>query len=122
MDINYSYFFTVELLHKYFADGTCGDFTVTPSILTQAVLNGNKMLAKQYGSKLFVAIQTDSTGRAFITPSSDLQLTFFLQLNNPLFFNYTNLPFTYTPGKVYYFTNRNNNPGSNKNFMSQFVS
>jgi hypothetical protein len=35
-----------------------------------------------------------------------------------LFFNYTNLPFTYTAGKIYHFTNRNNNGSNGKNFLS----
>ncbi len=125
--INYSYFFQVELLHKYFANGFCNDFTIIPSAKTQVVLRGNKMIAKQYGNKLYTGIQVEDADDAnnadkpFITPSADLQLTFFLQLNNPLFFNYTNLPFTYQTRKVYYFTNRNNNVSNGKNFLSQFV-
>jgi hypothetical protein len=118
MTTNYSYFFQVELLHKYFANGVCNDFSIAPSLQTQAVLNGNRMLAKQYSNKLYVALQVDDANKAFITPANNIQLTFFLRLNNPVFFNYTNLPFTYQPGKIYYFTNRNTNIGNGKNFLS----
>jgi hypothetical protein len=116
--INYEYFFQLEVLHRYFTDSICDDFIITPSAQTQSVLNGNKMLAKQYGNRLFVGVQVDDKGKAFMTLSPDLQLVFFLRLNNPLFFNYTNLSSTYPAGKVYYFTNRYNNTANAKNFIS----
>src|SRR5215469_2011959 len=118
-NVNYEYFFQLEILHKYFTDTICDDFIITPSAQTLSVLAGNKMLAKQYGNRLFAGIQVDDAGNAFMVPSSDLQLVFFLRLNNPQFFNYTNLPFTYPAGKVYYFTNRNNTTANSKNFLSQ---
>jgi hypothetical protein len=118
-NVNYEYFFQLEILHRYFTDTICDDFIITPSAQTQSVLAGNKMLAKQYGNRLFAGIQVDDAGNAFMVPASDLQLVFFLRLNNPQFFNYTNLPFTYPAGKVYYFTNRNNTTANGKNFLSQ---
>jgi hypothetical protein len=119
--INYNYFFQVELLHKYFANGLCNDFSITPSVQTQSTLAGNKMLVKQYDNKLYTGVKVDDTGKVIDLPSASLQLTFFLKLNNPLFFNYTNLPFTFQPGKIYYFTNRNTNISNSKNFISQSV-
>jgi len=119
--INYSYFFRVELLHQYFGNGICNDFTIAPSALTQATLRGNKMLAKQYGNKLYTGVETDDSNNAIMVPANNLQLTFFLTLNNSLFYNYTNLPFTVQPGKVYYFTNRNENINNGKSFLSQPV-
>jgi hypothetical protein len=61
--ISYSYFFRVELLHKYFANNICNDFIITPSVLTQAALNGNKMLARQYGNTLYGALQVDDLAK-----------------------------------------------------------
>lgn len=119
--INYSYFFRVELLHKYFANNVCNDFFITPSAQTQLVIKGSKMLAKQHGNTLYTALQTDDANNAFIIPSDKLVLTFFLQLNNSLFYNYTNLPSVFKPGKLYYFTNRNNNVSNGKNFISRFA-
>ncbi len=117
--INYSYFFRVEILHKYFANNLCNDFSIIPSVETQATLRGNKMLIKQYNNILYTALQTDDAGKAFMIPSDKLQLTFFLQLNSGLFYNYTNLPSVFQPGKLYYFSNRNNNVSNSKNFISQ---
>lgn len=120
-NINYNYFFEIELLHKYFASGLCNDFNFIISAQTQSALNGSRIIAKQYGNKLYTGLQVDDAGKPFIMPPPDLKLTFFLWLNNSLFFNYTNLPVSYPSGKVYYFTNRNDNVSSTKNFISQFA-
>lgn len=114
----YGILFTVELLHKFFADQLCRDFSIVPSAQTKEVLAGHKIIAKQYDNRLYAGVQTDGTGKPFVIPEEGMQLSFFVQLNNPLFFNYTNLPFAYTPGKLYYFTNRNTNGSNNKNFLS----
>jgi hypothetical protein len=47
-----------------------------------------------------------------------LQLTFFMVLKNPLFFNYTSLPAANNNGNIYYFSNRNNNPGGTYRFLT----
>lgn len=119
IDTKYGILFTVELLHKYFADGNCDDFTITASQRTQSFMNGNKILARQYDNKLYAGLPADAANKPVDALPANMQLTFFFQLNNPLFFNYTNLPFTYKSGKLYYFTNRNNNSANNKNFLSQ---
>lgn len=118
-NIKYSLLFTIELLHKFFTSQLCPDFTIVPAAQTAALLQGYKMVAKQYEHQLYAGIQTDSLGKPFPLPAEGAQLTFFLQLKNPLFFNYTNLPFTHPPGKLYYFTNRNNTISNGKQFLSQ---
>jgi hypothetical protein len=122
ISIDYNYLFTVELLHKYFASGLCNDFTIIPSSATQASLANNRILVKQYGNKLYAGMQVDElSGVPLIVPAKDVELTFYLQLNNPLFINYTNLPTSYAAGRIYYFTNRNNNVQNGKNFISKFA-
>jgi hypothetical protein len=118
MELQYEILFTVELLHKFFADQLCPDFSITPSQLTMQVMNGHRMVAKSSQNQFFAAIQTASPAMPFIPPEEGTQMTFFLTLRNPLFFNYTNLPTSYPPGKLYYFTNRNTNGGNNRNFLS----
>lgn len=117
----YGILFTLELLHNFYVDKRCDDFMITPSQDTQKVLNGNKIVTKQYDYQLYAGIQTDTTGIPFTIPGKDLQLTFFLYLNNSLFFNYTNLPSSYPSGKLYYFSNRNDNAANGKNFLSQKI-
>jgi hypothetical protein len=122
IDTKYGILFSVELLHKYFRSEACSDFIIQPSAQTVQVLNGHKIVAKQYLHQLFAGLQLDTSNKPTPVPEEGMQLTFFLQLNNPLFFNYTNLPFTFPSGKIYYFTNRNNNAANNKNFLSDKIS
>ena len=126
VDALFGTLFSVELLHKYFASQLCNDFTITASEKTSGVLSGYHMVAKQYENMLYAGIQSQKqTGaggiklQPLIKPSEGAQFTFFLQLNHNLFFNYTNLPATRPPNKIYYFCNRNNNTGNGKNFLSQ---
>jgi hypothetical protein len=135
IDIQFGKLFTVELLHAYFANGQCNDFNIVPAGRTLPAMQGYRIVTKQYANVLYGAIQlSGSTGsyplsppaspmgaRPFITPTPDMQLTFYLQLQHSLFFNYTNLPSSYPPGTVYYFTNRNDNRANGKNFLSAFL-
>lgn len=114
----YNLIFTLELLHKYFKDQECSDFIISPSDKTREILNGHKIIAKQYKHQLYAGVELDNTGKPLPTPEEGMQLTFFLQLNNPLFFNYTNLPFASPGNRIYYFSNRNNNSSNGKEFLS----
>ncbi len=122
IDAKYGILFTIDLLHKFYANQFCTDFIITPSLQTSEILRGHKIIAKQYEHQAYAGIQLDSGGKPMVVPEEGMQLTFFLDLNNPLFFNYTNLPFSYPSGKIYYFTNRNNNSNNGKNFLSSPIS
>lgn len=115
---NYRLLFKLELLHKFFKDQLCPDFIISPSDTTKDKLQGHKIVAKQYKNELYAGVELDNTGKPMPTLGDGAQLTFFLHLNNPLFLNYTNLPFTSPLQKVYYFTNRNNNISNGKSFLS----
>jgi hypothetical protein len=121
IDVNFTGLFTVELLHKFFADQLCNDFAITPSNATINSINGHKMVVKQYQNKLYAGIQSNN-GKPFIPVENGTQMTFFLTLKNPLFFNYTNLPSTFNTSQIYYFTNRNTNTVNGKSFLSLPVS
>ncbi|TWJ02449.1 hypothetical protein JN11_01422 [Mucilaginibacter frigoritolerans] len=121
IDVNFVGLFTVELLHKFFADQLCPDFIITPSDATTSSMNGHKMVVKQYQNKLYAGIQS-TNGKPFMPVENGMQMTFFLTLKNPLFFNYTNLSSTFNTSQIYYFTNRNTNAINGKNFLSLPVS
>jgi hypothetical protein len=126
IDIRYGQLFSVELLHKYAADQACNDFTIVPSQSTKQILDNNGIVAKQYNNKLYAGACLDSdqlklnppVQKPFIIPAEGLQLTFFLLLNNPLFYNYSALRSANNNSNIYYFTNRNYNESNNKNFLT----
>lgn len=127
-DIYFSTLFTVELLHQYYSDLVCPDFIITPSRQTTALLNGCKIVWRQNDNRLVTGIQSivdNSQNPAVIVAVDTLPqsrpLTFFLQSKNPYFLNITNIPPQETSGKLFYFTNRNNNPYNSKFFISEPV-
>lgn len=123
ININFGNLFTVELLHKYYTDQLCPDFNIAPSAKTLKVNAGHKIIARQYNNQLFAGTQSDGVSvppslKPFTPVEAGMQMTFFMNIVNPLFVNYTNLPFTASSGKIYYFTNRNTNPANGKKFLS----
>lgn len=119
--IKYNLLFTIELLHTFFTNGRCPDFIIQPSPQTASLLNGYKIVAKQFDNKLYAGIATDAAGHPSLSLPQGVQFTFFLNLINPQFYNYTNLPSSLPQNAVYYFTNRNNNGSNNKSFLSQLT-
>ncbi|MEO8416251.1 MAG: hypothetical protein ABI472_21500 [Ginsengibacter sp.] len=124
IDIKYGQLFSVELLHKYTADKNCNDFTIVPSLSTQQLLKNYRIIAKQYGNTLYAGTDLDSQQlllnlqKPLIAPNEGTRLTFFLFLNNPLFFNFTDIRKANNNGTIYYFSNRNNNVSNTKNFVT----
>lgn len=129
IDINFGSLFTVQLLHKFYADtdpdknNVCPDFSVVPTQLTQKVLAGNKTIARQYQNQLTTGIQSagNSSPLTLSPVATGIQMTFFMSLNNPLFTNYTSLPSPLFPRQIYYFTNRNNNLANGQKFLSKKI-
>lgn len=126
IDISFDKLFSVELLHKYSADGTCNDFTIVPSAATKQLLDNNQIIVKQNDNVLNAWIQLDPTAlelnpqvkKPFIIPNEGLQLTFFMISTNYLFFNYTGIQRANNNGNIYCFSNRNINNTNNKNFLT----
>lgn len=119
--IDFENLFTIEILHKFFADNVCNDFTVTSSATTDAVAAGHKVIVKQLGNKVFAAAQVDANKKPFVTLEEGMQLTLFMWLNNPLFYNYTNLNVGSGTSTVYYFTNRNVNQTNGKSLLTEKI-
>lgn len=123
IDINFGNLFTVELLHSYYKDQLCPDFNILPSEQTLNLLAGHRIIARQYSNQLITGANCNnkiSPPKPFTPIEQGMQFTFFMQLNNPVFFNYTNLA-SAAPGKIYYFTNRNNNISNGKTFLSSKI-
>ena len=118
VETKYGVLFKIELLHRYYTQLSCPDFSIVPSLQTKAVLAGQQIIAKPYGHQLWAGVQLDRNNRPFPPLANNLQLTFFLYLKNSRFFNYTNLPVSHPSRKLYYFTNRNSTSANGKNHLS----
>ncbi len=120
--ITYRPLFQVNILHNYFLSDGTGDtiesdllakydargfVDLIPTDQTISILKGHKMVFKKQaeGFTVYIKVSGD-TGILERTPFIDviheLQLTFVIKVIDPLFWNYTDLPFK---GNLFYFGN-----------------
>ena len=128
--ISYKPFFSLNILHGYFLDKGVLPFdtldaptqasilqaydarsflSIKPSEETIRLLKGHHMVARSNKNGLTVgisAVEAAGKWKPELVPSSTLKLTFFLEVTDPLFYNYTNLPLYTHQNQVYYFSNQ----------------
>lgn len=109
MNVKYQVLFMAEILHDYYTTGRCADLSITPSKETLGVMRGFNLLHKVVGNKLVVVIRTDDAGVPLVPFNIPRKLTFYLQQENPHFYNFTNLGYQPSDVNRYYFTNLNEN-------------
>jgi hypothetical protein len=95
--------------HINFPDGIKGLFTMEPTEQGQKTLNGYKLNFKKLDDGFAIiapCLQQDATGFALEKPfTGNEKLSFAVFANDPLFFDYSELPYD-PPGEyVYYFNN-----------------
>jgi len=118
IDIKGNILFTIQLLHKYYTNGLCPDFTMVPSPATAALLANCQLLWKQHGNQGLVAARFNGKTGTMIIPPPNQPITFFLRCNNSLFWNYTDLPLPGLAQRLLYFTNRNNNVSGGQKLLT----
>jgi hypothetical protein len=94
--------------HQYYHDLKTKDFTVIPFPDTQKILKNNRMIFKPLadGFRLLMEFRKVSDNTEPLLPLiSPFKLCFFIKLDNPLFFNFSKLPFIDPVSEAFYFTN-----------------
>ncbi|BBE17100.1 hypothetical protein AQPE_1249 [Aquipluma nitroreducens] len=126
--IQYKPLFKVDLLHLYFLNNGLKTFftmnvteaakqmdgyalnsflSIAPTLETQQKLNGYSLVYRNLNSGFTIWTKVSNTDNAipFIPLPDDLSLTFLVKINDPAFYNYTNLKLD-NQGKINYFSNR----------------
>ncbi len=103
MTTTYAILATISLRHDYYADGRCPDFQVRPSDTTQAAMQGLHILWRMLGNTLVLLVKVDEIGKTFQNLPQDLKLSFYLEIVNTDFLNYSNAPVA--NGSLCYATN-----------------
>ena len=103
MTSTYSIFATISLLHDYYGDSRTPDFDIIPTQATASALKGAGMLTKQVNNQLILLVKVKDSGALNLELPVDLKLSFYLELRNPAFINFTNV--NYQPGNIFYFSN-----------------
>lgn len=103
MTISYRPLVTLSIQHDYYKSGISNDFGIHMTAGAEKNLQAGKMMKRIFSSsaKIFYK-EVDNAPVVPIT--SDLTLTFFLQLQTPQLLNFTDLP-ARSPGQVFYFKN-----------------
>lgn len=141
--IRYASLFSVDVLHDYFLNhghvvhealsdetrlrinelySVDAFLSINPTAQTQRVLAGHQMIFKSTRTGFMVGVKTDISApdiRPFVPFASDLRLTFALTVNDPRFFNYTELPAA--ASSVYRFSNSSGNDVADQLFLTAQV-
>ncbi|MBS1614778.1 MAG: hypothetical protein JST06_01520 [Bacteroidetes bacterium] len=92
MTSTYAILASVSLRHDYYADGRCLDFNIRPTAQTVDIIRGLSILSKMIGDSLVLLLKVDDAGKAYLNLPSELKLSFYLELINTDFLNYSNAP------------------------------
>ncbi|KOH45702.1 hypothetical protein [Sunxiuqinia dokdonensis] len=107
---NYQKIVELNVWNDYYQALQSSDFQFIPEKATQRTLRNMGLKLKELagGFRLFSAV--DETGKLQRDPVSvPFKLVVFMRLNNPLFINFSDLPFDLGASKAYYFSNQANN-------------
>ncbi|MCB0643888.1 MAG: hypothetical protein KDC44_19710 [Phaeodactylibacter sp.] len=101
----------VRCKHRFYADGNCKDLEFVPTPDTAAELKNLRILFRSTADGLALLYDQEQTLRNLNSPLSGVEkLTFLIRNKNPLFLNFTELPFP-EPGTILYFNNLSENLG-----------
>lgn len=107
---NYQKLIGIQVLHDFYTSLIASDFTWIPEQNTRRVLNslGLKTKAKSSGIRIFAEVDaSDKLVKEQQTTS--VKLVLFMRLDNPLFVNFSDLPFDLDHSKIFYFSNKSSN-------------
>ena len=107
---NYQKLIGIQVLNDFYTSLIATDFNWMPEQNTKRILNslGMRMKADSSGIKLFAEV--DPSGKLVKEQqTSPAKLVLFMRLNNPMFVNFSDLPFDLDQSKIFYFSNKANN-------------
>ena len=120
MNIRYAKLFEIRLLHLYYTGRVSSDLRLVPTMPTVRMFSKYRLVMRGSadGVVVLAPVQGNPAKLQFpISLSEEFRLVFKLEMANPYFLNFTDLPFTkplisyLKPLKMgYYFSNLQNNP------------
>lgn len=131
MNLSYSKFFSIELLHEYFASMKCNDLEIIPAEDCRNISKQMNIQWRTTENLMQALIRVNDDQEPFInTPQnkayrkyySHTVFRFYIKLKNTDFLNYTNIDLTaFGAGKKLYFSNLANNKEGGKLYLSMPV-
>lgn len=102
----YEIVFRARFLHFYYRSKTTGDLGCHPSENCLKTLQNYDLRFRQEKDGFSVYGASDGSGNLLKPIKTPLKFTFLLNLKNPSFVNFSDLPLQVEPKKIYYFNNR----------------
>lgn len=127
MTLNYTVLFNIELLHEYFFDRKCNVLSIIPSQDCKALATNMRLLFRTINNTFVTFIQQNENGEPFLDTDKNKMfrssyankvLRFYLKVNDPAFFNYTNLPALAATNSKLYFSNLSGNLQNDIRYLS----
>ena len=115
IQIKYIALFEVELLHDYYRDKLCRDFSIIPSLQCAALLQnfGLKFISTSSGFKIFARVDEIGNKNFLKKPLPEkTRFTFLLCLKNPAFTTFSQVGLKTDADQHYYFNNLGENMGA----------
>ncbi len=114
MNSTYRILFFIEILHEYYTNLVCRDFSILPSEETAVLMKDRQMICKVAGNKLILLSKVHPEGadkdKPFVPIEPDDRFIFHLDLQSVSFTSITNLDADqFREKKRFYFTNLHQN-------------
>ncbi|QMU64737.1 MAG: hypothetical protein GKR88_10860 [Flavobacteriaceae bacterium] len=103
---NYSELFSISIMHTYYSDEVCPDFTLEPTPSSYDILKNHRIVLKNRTGSLQLAVPTGDNppSQPFIDLSAIKKVSFYMKLHRETFSYYTDLP-EITRDEMYYYGN-----------------
>ncbi len=105
---NYKRLFSVKYIHDYYSNGFSNDFTIKATEKTAETLQKSGLILRQVNNGFEIHADSRKIGDQYKTLKEidvNSKLVFLLELNNPYFINFTDLPFNNSIKSLFYFNN-----------------
>lgn len=110
--MHYKQLFELRIIHEYYRDKICPDFSIEPTSQCQKILSGHRLIVKNQVNGIVVIAPVDSESKPWIELAENLQFSFLLKLKNKEFIDFTEVEWKPVNDVIYQFSNQNNIEGS----------
>ncbi|RCJ26536.1 hypothetical protein A6S26_14115 [Nostoc sp. ATCC 43529] len=105
--MHYKQLFELRIIHEYYLNQICPDFSIEPTRECQKILSGHRLIVKNQVNGIVVIASVNSESKPWIEFAENLQFSFILKLKNKEFINFTEIDWKPVDNVIYQFSNKN---------------
>ncbi|MFN6565520.1 MAG: hypothetical protein RMY28_037745 [Nostoc sp. ChiSLP01] len=104
--MHYKKVFELRIIHEYYRDLICPDFSLEPTRECRKILSGHRLIVKNQVNGIVVIAPVDSESKLWIELAENLQFSFILKLKNQEFIDFTETNWKPINNIIYNFNNK----------------